>query len=50
MPKINWQTVTVTAIATVAGCVLIYFGHEAWGGMLITFAVGGAAMKPAVNP
>jgi hypothetical protein len=49
MPKINWQTVTITGICIAAGAALVAMGHHEYGGMLITFAVGGALLKPAVS-
>lgn len=48
--KINWQTVTIAGVAIVAGTVLVAMGKHEMGGMLITFGVGAAATRRAVNP
>jgi hypothetical protein len=47
--KVNWQTVTIAGICVVAGTVLVAMGKNEMGGMLISFGVGAAAMKPAVS-
>lgn len=48
--QINWQTVAIAGVAIVAGTVLVAMGKHEAGGMLITFGIGAAAMKRAVNP
>ena len=48
--KIEPMTAMITLGAVIAGVVLILNGHEAWGGVCLSFALGGATLKPLVRP
>jgi hypothetical protein len=44
------MTAVITVACLIAGIVLITQGHEAWGGVVLSFALGGATIKPLVRP
>ena len=46
---LNLPTAWITLAAVIAGVVLILNGHEAYGGICLSFALGGATMKPLIR-